>query len=259
MRSMFPPSANGKSPTLHASPLRSMQEGCRTVPSPVAVVYLVDDDHAVREGLSESLTAAGFPVQAFASADEYLARASASENSCLLLDLRLPGLSGLDLQRQLAGTGGPPIIFISGDADVPSSVNAIKAGAVEFLTKPVDPDLLLAAIEVALARDKVIRKKKVEQKLLRDRLFRLTPREQEVLPLIVGGLLNKQAASLLGISEVTLQIHRSQVMRKMEAQSVADLVRMALKLRIPDWRQSHFCLPCAQRTQRNMMPKEALC
>ena len=259
MQSTFAHSTNGPSPNLRADTVPGLDNSSYTLPPTSAVVYLVDDDEGTRESLCESLKAFGFRVLAFASANEYLAGVSESENSCLLLDLRLPGISGLDLQRQLAGTSAPPIIFISGDADVPSAVIAIKSGAVEFLTKPVAPDLLKAAIEEAFARDKAVRRKRVEQKMLKDRLFRLTPREQEVLPLIVGGLLNKQSASLLGISEVTLQIHRTQVMRKMEAQSVADLVRMALKLRIPDWRHGNFSLQQARSTPGTRTPNDALC
>jgi FixJ family two-component response regulator len=139
----------------------------------------------------------------------------------------------------MSGRFSPPVIFMSGQADVPSSVKAIKAGALEFFLKPLDPERLRVAIQAAFVRDRAIRRKRAQLEQLKERHSRLTPRERDVLPLVVGGLLNKQAASLLGISEVTLQIHRSQVMRKMEATSLANLVRMAITLRIPEYRESY--------------------
>jgi FixJ family two-component response regulator len=200
------------------------------------VVYLVDDDARIRESLCEFLETCGIEARCFESARQYIDCNRTDAASCLVLDLRLPEVSGLELQHQLIGKPGPPIIFISGQADIATSVHAIKAGAIEFLTKPVDPDVLWRSIQNAFAIDRAQRKRRAELELLRERFSRLTPREQQVLPLVVGGLLNKQAACVLGISEITLQIHRRQVMRKMEAESLADLVRMALKLRIPDWR-----------------------
>ena len=196
------------------------------------VVYLVDDDYRVREALTECLELYGIRVLSFATAREFLDCGRKEEPSCLILDLNLPDISGLDLQGQLAGRACPQIIFISGRADVPTSVRAMKAGAIEFLTKPVDPEELFRSVKLAVARDKVLRKRQADLDLLEKKFLRLTPREREVLPLVVEGLLNKQAASVLGISEITFQIHRSQVMRKMEADSLADLVRMAVKLRI---------------------------
>jgi FixJ family two-component response regulator len=153
------------------------------------------------------------------------------------MDFNLPDIGGLDLLQRISGRFYPPIIFISGQADVPSSVRAIQAGALEFLLKPVDLERLRIAIQTAFVRDKAIRRKRAELERLKERYSRLTPRERDVLPLVIGGLLNKQAASLLGISEITLQIHRGQVMRKMEAKSLADLVRMAITLRIPEYRE----------------------
>ena len=203
------------------------------------VIYLVDDDYRVREALTECLEQFGVRVQSFATASEYLDYSGNEEASCLILDLNLPDISGLDLQYQLAGKACPQIIFISGRADVPTSVKAMKAGAIEFLTKPVDPEELFRSVKLAVARDKVRRKRQADLDCLENRFLRLTPRERQVLPLVVGGLLNKQAASVLGISEITFQIHRSQVMRKMEADSLADLVRMAVKLRISVRQNSH--------------------
>ena len=200
------------------------------------VVYLVDDDGRVRDALSELLASMNIEHFTFGSAEEYLAFVRSDVCGCLVLDVHLPELSGLDLQHRLASAPSPPIVFISGRGDVPSTVRAIKAGAIEFLTKPIDPDALLRAIRAAFAEDLEKKKKWAELTSLQDRLALLTPREKEVLPLVVSGMLNKQAANLLGISEVTLQVHRGQIMRKMEAGSFADLVRMAEKLgiRLPD-------------------------
>ena len=155
------------------------------------------------------------------------------EAACLIFDMRLPDMSGLDLQQRLANEDCPPIIFISGRVDIPGTVQAMKAGAIEFLTKPVSPRALETAIDVAFAQDRKLRKQRLEMATLQSRFNTLTPREREVLPLIAEGLLNKQAAAVLGISEVTLQVHRCQVMRKMAARSFAELVRMAERLGIP--------------------------
>ncbi len=198
------------------------------------VVYLVDDDARVREALSELFASLEIEHVAFSSAAEYLGFARRDAHACLVLDVHLPGISGLDLQRQLDNESSPPIIFISGDSDIPSAVRAMKAGAVEFLTKPVDPATLLPAIRAGFARDREQRLKAADLARLRERFALLTPREREVLPLIAGGMLNKQAAAFLGITEVTLQVHRGQIMRKMGAESFADLVRMAGKLAIPE-------------------------
>jgi FixJ family two-component response regulator len=196
-------------------------------------VYLVDDDTGVRESVSGFLCSYGITVVCFASAAEYLEYRRSDSASCLVLDLQMPGINGLELQRQLAEEDPPPIIFISGRGDVPSTAQAMKAGAIEFLTKPVDPNALIPAVTAALERDRASRTRKAELERLRTRFGQLSPRERDVLPLIVKGLLNKQSAAELGIAEVTLQIHRSQIMRKMDAGSFAELVRMASKLGIP--------------------------
>jgi FixJ family two-component response regulator len=199
-------------------------------------VYLVDDDAQLRKEISEFLAALGLKVMCFSSAVEYLAFGGRDTAACVILDIHLPDISGLELQRRLGEKAA--VIFISDRCDIVSTVRAMKAGAIEFLIKPVDMAALTGAIKAALAQNRKLRQKKAELAKLQERFSLLTPREREVLPLIVGGLLNKQAASLLGISEVTLQIHRSQVMRKMQAESFAELVRMAVKLRIPYWRES---------------------
>ena len=196
-------------------------------------VYVVDDDAGIREALDEVLTLAGMGVVTCASASDYFRVPKPDLPSCLILDVALPDGSGIDLQRQLSTGDHPPIIFLTGASDIPTSVRAIKAGAIDFLTKPWRQADLLAAIETAIAQDCHVRAERVECMRLKYRHSCLTPREREVLPLVVGGLLNKQAAAKLGISETTLQIHRSRVMRKMEAESLAQLVRMAGKLAVP--------------------------
>lgn len=197
------------------------------------LVFVVDDDYRIREALLELLASAGMRAFAFASAAEYLASDRPDLPSCLLLDIELPDINGLDLQQQIGDETHPPIVFITGHGDIPSSVRAIKAGATDFLTKPFDEQRLLNAVHAAIAQDAAARDERSAMDDLRDRFLTLTPREREVLPLVVSGLLNKQAAAHLGISEVTLQIHRSKVMQKMEADSLADLVRMAGRLDIP--------------------------
>jgi FixJ family two-component response regulator len=198
------------------------------------VVYLVDDDPRVREALSELLASLKIDHVTFASAAEYLRYPRSDESACLVLDVHLPDINGLDLQQQLADESGPPIIFISGHGDIPSTVRAMKAGAMEFLTKPINKDALVAAISAAFVKDLDQRQRTADLTSLQLRFALLTPREREVLPLVVAGMLNKQAAAALGISEVTLQVHRGQIMKKMEADSFADLVRMAGKLGIPE-------------------------
>jgi FixJ family two-component response regulator len=197
------------------------------------IVYVVDDDAACREGVASLLDAWDFEVVAFASAQEFIAAPKADCASCLVLDIGLPGLTGLDLQKQLADVPHPPIIFLTGRGDIPKAVQAMRAGAVEFLTKPFVEADLISAVRSALDRDRGDRAILAELKDLRARLSLLTPREREVLPLVIGGLLNKQAAGELGISEVTLQLHRSRIMKKMRAHSVAELVRMSSRLDIP--------------------------
>jgi FixJ family two-component response regulator len=196
-------------------------------------VYVVDDDAGIREALDEMLTLAGMGVVTCASANDYFRVPKPDWPSCLILDVALPDGSGIDLQQQLSTGDHPPIIFLTGAGDIPTSVRAIKAGAIDFLTKPCRKADLLAAIDSAIAQDCQVRAERLERMRLKYRHSCLTPREREVLPLIVGGLLNKQAADELGISETTLQIHRGRVMRKMEAESLAQLVRMAGKLAVP--------------------------
>jgi FixJ family two-component response regulator len=197
------------------------------------IVFIVDDDDRIREALCELLEAAGLSAMAFGSATEYMEFAKPDLPACLILDVELPDINGLELQRRIASGDHTPIIFITGHGDIPSSVRAIKAGAVDFLTKPFSGDNLLAAIRTAIAQDDAGRRERADLNRLRQRFACLTPREREVLPLVVSGLLNKQAAAHLGISETTLQIHRSKIMHKMAAESLAELVRMAGKLAVP--------------------------
>jgi len=194
------------------------------------MVFVVDDDQRVREALSNLLSSAGYLVATFASAAAFLAFEKPDHPGCLVLDLNLPGVSGLELQEQLAAAPAPPIVFITGHGDVPSTVRAMKKGAVEFLQKPFTETDLLRAIDAAIALDQTARLKRSELGILRERYALLTPRERDVLPLVVSGLLNKQTAAELGTSEITVRVHRGQIMRKMAARSLPDLVRMADKL-----------------------------
>jgi FixJ family two-component response regulator len=195
-------------------------------------VYLVDDDPGVRRTAKELIESIGLRVQAFGSAREFLEAQRPDAPGCLVLDIRLPGLSGLELQRDLAKTSSPlPIIFISGHGDIPMTVQAMKAGAIEFLPKPFRDQQLLDAISQAIERDRVARNERREVAELRRRHDLLTPREREVMTFVVKGLLNKQVGSELGMSETTVKLHRGQVMQKMKAGSLADLVRMAERLR----------------------------
>jgi FixJ family two-component response regulator len=196
-------------------------------------VFIVDDDERIREALEELLASHGMRAITFASARDYVSADKANVPACLILDVELPDINGLELQDQLAQDDHPPIIFITGHGDIPSSVRAIRHGAVDFLTKPISDAALMAAIHAAIAQDRKNRMERAELEEWRQRYLELTPREREVLPLVVSGLLNKQAAAELGISEVTLQLHRRNVMQKMAAASLADLVRIAERLAIP--------------------------
>ena len=199
------------------------------------LVCIIEDELSVRESLSDLLESMGLKAQAFASADEFLTTSSSEAPSCLVLDIQLPGISGLDLQQQLRnGDTQIPIVFMTGYGDIPTSVRAMKGGAMEFLTKPVDHKVLTAAVRMALDLNREARSRQADLTRLRNRVSSLTPREREVLPLLVMGYLNKQVASALGISEVTVQIHRGRIMRKMAAPSFADLVRMCDSIGIPD-------------------------
>jgi FixJ family two-component response regulator len=198
-----------------------------------SMVYVLDDDARVREALVALLTSAGYRVTPFASAPEYLAYTRPDVPGCLLLDLNMPGMSGLDLQRELAGKHEPPIVFLTGHGDIPSTVKAMKGGAVEFLAKPFDEEALMEAIDTAIKQDAQAREAHAKLEAIRKRYLSLTPREREVLPFIVRGFLNKQTAGELGTSEITIRIHRGQIMRKMAADSLADLVRLAAELGIP--------------------------
>jgi FixJ family two-component response regulator len=197
------------------------------------IVFVIDDDIRIQEALEELLASHGIHVVIFGSAGEYIEAEKPDIASCLVLDVELPDINGLDLQRQIAKGDHPPIVFITGHGDIPSSVSAIKQGAVDFLTKPFSDGELMEAIRVAIDQDRRQRSRRADLDLVRQRYARLTPREREVMPLVVSGLLNKQAAAELGISEVTLQIHRRNVMQKMAAASLADLVRIAERLEMP--------------------------
>ena len=200
------------------------------LPDATSIVFVIDDDLSVRESLELLIRSAGWSPEIFASAQEFLSRPNATVPCCLVLDVTLPGLSGLELQEQLADRTDMPIIFITGHGDVPMTVQAMKAGAVEFLTKPFKDTLLLEAIRGAIERSRASLRERSEMQALRGRYASLTPREREVMELVVLGLLNKQVGGELGISEITVKAHRGQLMRKMSADSLPALVTMASRL-----------------------------
>src|ERR1041384_7975694 len=203
------------------------------MPEATPIVFVVDDDISVRESLEALIRCAGWEPRAFASAQEFLGHPRVQAPSCLVLDVTLPGLNGLELQRRIAADRVElPIIFITGHGDVPMSVQAMKGGAVEFLTKPFGDEVLLSAIHHAIEKSRTILGREAELQALRDRHALLSPREREVMALVASGLLNKQVGGRLGISEITVKAHRGKVMRKMKAASLADLVTMAATLRL---------------------------
>lgn len=203
------------------------------------IVFIVDDDESIREALSELLASHGMRAAAFGSGGDYMSADKPDYPACLILDVELPDINGLDLQGQILETYHPPIVFITGHGDIPSSVRAIKYGAVDFLTKPFSDIDLMSAVRTAIELDRKNRKERYELNTLSERFHGLTRREKDVFPLVVSGLLNKQAAAELGISEVTLEIHRRNVMKKMGAASFADLVRIAGRLKIPITHSRH--------------------
>jgi FixJ family two-component response regulator len=201
---------------------------------PVSIVFVVDDDPSVRRAIKRLVESVSLHVELLGSATEFINSRRPDVASCLVLDIRLPGISGLDFQRELIQAKNEiPIIFITAHGDIPMTVRAMKAGAVEFLTKPFRDQDLLDAIQVGLERDRVRRQRHAETAMLRERFESLTPREREILPLVVSGLLNKQVGAEIGATEGTVKVHRSQLMRKMGANSLAELVRLAERIGIP--------------------------
>ena len=197
-----------------------------------SLIYIVDDEAGVGEALSTLLRAHGKRVKIFTSGQDFLDFSRRDSCACLILDLKMPGLGGLEVQKMISSKASIPVIFLTGRGDIPSTVRAMKGGAIDFLTKPVDEELLLASVERALQQDRASRQEAMEQAKLIALYETLTPRERELLPLLVSGLLNKQAAFELGITEYTVQIHRGHIMRKMQADSFATLVKLASRLRL---------------------------
>ena len=197
------------------------------------VIFVVDDDVSVRESLELLILSAGWQPETFESAEEFLGRSRIDGPSCLVLDVTLPNLNGLDLQKRIVDRADMPVIFITGYGDVPTTVQAMKAGAVEFLTKPFGGEVLLNAISQAIERSRTALTREAELRALRDCHASLTPREREIMALVVSGLLNKQIAARLGVSEITVKAHRGRVMRKMRVDSLAELVRVAAALGVP--------------------------
>ena len=206
------------------------KSGVVAMPDVSPVVFVVDDDISVRESLELLIKSAGWQPETFASPREFLSRPRVTVPCCLVLDVSLPGLNGLELQQQLGERSDMPIIFITGYGDVPMTVRAMKAGAVEFLTKPFKDDVLIDAIRGAIERSRAALRREADMRVLRESYDSLTAREREVMGLVVSGLLNKQVGGELGISEITVKAHRGQMMRKMKADSLPDLVTMAAKL-----------------------------
>lgn len=208
---------------------------------PAPLVCIIDDDAEVRGSLDSLLRSTGFQVRAFAGPDEYLASSEAEQASCLILDVRLNGADGLDFQESLAESEvHVPVILITGHGDIPMTVRGMKAGAVNFLSKPFEEAMLLAAVDEAVARDRERRSAQQADADVRVRYDTLSPREREVMALVTAGLMNKQVAAKLELSEITVKIHRGNLMRKMQAQSLADLVRMAEGLGVRDTRESRY-------------------
>ena len=210
----------------------TFEYGSRLSPAPTPIVFIVDDDISVRESLESLVRSTGWRAETFASANDFLARPRVSTPSCLILDIQLPDQSGLDLQKRVVDRTDMPIIFVTGYGDVPKTVQAMKAGALEFLTKPYSSEAVLAAIENAIEFSRAALGRQARMMSIQDHYASLSRRERQVMALVVSGRLNKQVGGELGISEITVKAHRGSVMRKMKAESVADLVRMAASLEI---------------------------